>query len=280
MEKRGKFETGVEAGRNDAALKDAALKRAEPGRPGRSRVRSLAARCLAAVLLVAFAALLALPLQAQAQTTVTANWSLVPSGLGVGDSFRLLVVTSGTRNATATDIATYNTFVQTDVSTNGHTDIQSHSSIFKVLGCTTSTSAIVNTSTAGSDTSAPIYWLNGNKVANYADLYDGGWDSNAPKFPDGTTPVGNASRTFRRFKAVIQAGRFPGFFISAQRARSTRDFQQTRVLNSVKTAPPQVILSHTTACPGYSRLLLTGPPPTPRRRASRRSPARRRWAGP
>ena len=262
MQKRGKLDTGVDAGRNDAALKDDALKKAEPGRTGRVRVRSLAARA-AALLLVAFAALLALPLQAQAQTTVTANWSLVPSGLGVGDSFRLLVVTYGKRNATATDIATYNTLVQTDVSTNGHTDIQSHSSIFKVLGCTTSTSAIVNTSTAGSDTSAPIYWLNGNKVANYADLYDGGWDSNAPKFPDGTTPIGNASRTFRRFKAVIQAGRFPGFFISAQRARSTRDFQQTRVLNSVKTAPPQVILSHTTACPGYSRLLLTGPPPPP-----------------
>ena len=56
MEKRGKFETGVEAGRNDAALMIA-----EPGRPWRLRVRSLAARGLAAVLLVAFAALLALP---------------------------------------------------------------------------------------------------------------------------------------------------------------------------------------------------------------------------
>ena len=49
---RGQFDTGVDAGRNDAALK-----RAELGRPGRLRVRSLAA----------FAALLALPLQAQAQ---------------------------------------------------------------------------------------------------------------------------------------------------------------------------------------------------------------------
>ena len=47
------FDTGVDAGRNDAALK-----RAEPGRAGRLRVRSLAARSLAAVLLVAFAALL------------------------------------------------------------------------------------------------------------------------------------------------------------------------------------------------------------------------------
>ena len=58
----GQFDAGVDAGRNDAALK-----RAEPGRPGRLRVRSLAARGLAVVLLAAFAALLGLPLQAQAQ---------------------------------------------------------------------------------------------------------------------------------------------------------------------------------------------------------------------
>ena len=62
--RRGPVDTGVDAGRT-------ALKRAEPGRPGRVRVRSLAARA-AAVLLAAVAALLVLPLQAQAQTEV---WS-------------------------------------------------------------------------------------------------------------------------------------------------------------------------------------------------------------
>ena len=67
MQPHGKFDTGVDAGRNHTALKIA-----EPGRPGRSRVRLLAARGLAALLLVAFAGLLALPLQAQAQTSV---WS-------------------------------------------------------------------------------------------------------------------------------------------------------------------------------------------------------------
>ena len=53
------FDTGVDAGSHDTALK-----RAEPGRPGRGRVRSLARRGLAGLL----AALVALPLQAQAQT--------------------------------------------------------------------------------------------------------------------------------------------------------------------------------------------------------------------
>ena len=62
MRPRGQLYTGVDAQRNSTALK-----RAEPGRPGRSRIRSLATRGLAVVFLVAFAALLALPQQAQAQ---------------------------------------------------------------------------------------------------------------------------------------------------------------------------------------------------------------------
>ena len=64
MQPREQFDTGVDAGR-----KETVLKRAEPGRPGRLRVRSRAARSLAAVLLAAFAVLLSLPLQAEAQTT-------------------------------------------------------------------------------------------------------------------------------------------------------------------------------------------------------------------
>ena len=60
------IDTGLDAGRT-------ALKIAEPGRPGRVRVRSLAARGLAATFLAAFAALLTLPLQAEAQTTLVSN---------------------------------------------------------------------------------------------------------------------------------------------------------------------------------------------------------------
>ena len=63
MQARRPFDTGVHAGRNDAALK-----RAEPSRPG--RLPSRTARSLAAVLLVAFAAILGLPLQAEAQTGI------------------------------------------------------------------------------------------------------------------------------------------------------------------------------------------------------------------
>ena len=90
--------------------------------PGGLRARSLAARGLAAVLLAAFAALLALPLQAQAQTAVPHDWSLIPSGLGPGDKFRLLFLSSTKRNASSTTIGTYNTFIQ-DLAAAGHADI-------------------------------------------------------------------------------------------------------------------------------------------------------------
>ena len=68
MRPHGQFNKGIDARRNDTGLR-----RAEPGRPGRLGVRSLAARVLTAVLLAAFAALLALPAQAQTITTLVSN---------------------------------------------------------------------------------------------------------------------------------------------------------------------------------------------------------------
>ena len=62
--------------------------------------------------------------------TVPTTWSLIPSGLGDGDSFRLLFIGTSNRNASSSDIADYNTFVQ-NLAANGHTDIQVHSAIFR-----------------------------------------------------------------------------------------------------------------------------------------------------
>ena len=135
-------------------------------------------RCAAAALLVALAALLALPLQGHAQTSVPHDWSLKPSGLDTRDKFRLLFVSSTKRNANPSDIAIYNTFVQTRAAA-GHTDIQAYSAGFKVVGCTATVDAIDNTGTTG--TGVPIYWLDGDRVADdYADFYDGSWDSRSP----------------------------------------------------------------------------------------------------
>ena len=124
-------------------------------------------------------------------TPVPTTWSLVPSGLGDGDSFRLLFISTSNRDATSSDIADYNTFIQNLVDTNGHTDIQAHSATFQMLGSTEDDDARDNTATryTGDDTAVtnddsglgmPIYWLGGNKVADeYRDFYDGDWDNEA-----------------------------------------------------------------------------------------------------
>ena len=109
------------------------------------------------------------------------NWSLKPAGIDPGERFRLIFLSSTKRDATSTDIETYNTFVQ-DLAANGHANIEDHSSRFRVVGCTASTDARDNTrtTTRTAGGGVPIYWLGGNKVAdNYTDFYDGTWDDEA-----------------------------------------------------------------------------------------------------
>ncbi len=107
---------------------------------------------------------------------VPENWALIPpsSSVGVGDRFRLLFVTSGTRDATATDIADYNLFVQLSA-LSGHAAIQEYAGHFRALATTASVSARSNTGTTSSDLDTPIYWLNhsGRADDNLADFYDG-----------------------------------------------------------------------------------------------------------
>ncbi len=111
-------------------------------------------------------------------TEVASDWGLAPSGLEAGDAFRLLFVSSGTRDATSTDIGDYNTFVQTAAAA-GHTDIQTYSAGFRAVASTAAVDASGNTGTAytDDDKGPPIYWLGGAKVADdYEDFYDGKWD--------------------------------------------------------------------------------------------------------
>ena len=146
---------------------------------------------LAAVLLIigVVAAPPAPTLQAQStDTMVPIGWDLTPSGLAAGDRFRLLIVTSTTRDPHPTNIGDYDAHVQSAVASgNGHPDIQSYSSGFRVLGTTATVNARDHTETRATDTSAPIYYLNGGKVADdYAGLYDGtGWDSDVPRDESG-----------------------------------------------------------------------------------------------
>ena len=113
---------------------------------------------------------------------VPADLNLIPPGLGAGDEFRLLFVTSDTRDAASTDIADYNGFVQ-EAAGAGHPDILSSSSGFRALGSTRTVDARDNTGTThtAGDRGVPIYWLNGPRAAaDYADFYDGAWGHRDP----------------------------------------------------------------------------------------------------
>ncbi len=131
-------------------------------------------------------------------TEVPADWSLAPSGLQEGDQFRLLFISSAHRNASPSEIATYNTWVQ-DLAANGHTDIQDYSSSFRAVGSTEDMDARDNTGTTytSSDKGVAIYWLGGNKIADdYADFYDEDWDEEASmKNESGTAESGVSAWT-------------------------------------------------------------------------------------
>ena len=114
-------------------------------------------------------------------TVPTAAWPLKPAGLTAGDQFRLLFLSSTKRNAQATDIATYNTFIQ-NLAAAGHADIRDYSTGFRAVGCTSAVDARDNTLTTYVSTAkgVPIYWLGGTKAADeYEDFYDGSWDDEA-----------------------------------------------------------------------------------------------------
>ena len=119
--------------------------------------------------------------QAAGDAEVPDDWNLIPTGKGLGDRFRLIFLSSTKRNATSSSINTYNTWIQTRAAA-GHTALTDYSSLFKAVGCTDSQSARNNTSTTftNSNKGVPIYWVNGNKVADdYEDFYDESWDDEA-----------------------------------------------------------------------------------------------------
>ena len=117
--------------------------------------------------------------------TVPAGWSLKPSGLTGGSRFRLLVVESKGLSCRSRDIGHYNRHFMHHIGNSGHTDIRAYADGFRVLGSTARVNAKANTGTE-TGTGVPIYWLNGDKVADdNADLYDGSWASHSARWPSG-----------------------------------------------------------------------------------------------
>ena len=112
------------------------------------------------------------------------DWELLPDGVDWqhGDRFRLMFITSDSRDVHSPNIGDYNEFVQ-DAAANGHEAVQEYSAGFRVLASTAAVDAVDNTGTHRTKEAPglPVYWLEGTRVAdNYADLYDGEWDD--PRF--------------------------------------------------------------------------------------------------
>ena len=116
--------------------------------------------------------------------TIPNDWALKPSGLDAGDRFRLLFVTRRQGGAGVSVIRQYNLIVAREVESGGHSAVRPYAERFRIVGSTTVVDARDNTSATG--TGVPVYWLNGAQVADgYSDFWDGTWDSNAARHPDG-----------------------------------------------------------------------------------------------
>ena len=172
------------------------------------QVRSLRRHARACLALLAATALLALAAPAQAQTDraagpgraragpmVPADWALKPADLAAGEQFRLMFVSSTTRDALSTDIADYNTFVSTRAAA-GVTAMQTYADDFTALVSTESVNARTNTLTRATDTDAPIYRARSGTVSandrvadDYADFYDGTWPTSALGYDESGTLV-------------------------------------------------------------------------------------------
>ena len=107
---------------------------------------------------------------------------IIPPELNDGERYRIMFVTSGQIAAQslddANDIDDWNEEVQK--AADARTEFAGIT--FKILGSTSSVAARDNTNTrpgaAHDGVGEKIYWYDGDKLAdNYADLYDGDWDS-------------------------------------------------------------------------------------------------------
>ena len=134
---------------------------------------------LAAWLLVVLSLLLPGSALAQAKVhLLPSDSALIPDGVGPEDEFRLLFVTDSTRDGSSGNISHYNNHVQQQAGRRNLASlIREHASHYRVVGSTGTVSARNNTNMTGNG-GPPIYWVNGDKVAdNYGDFYDGTWDS-------------------------------------------------------------------------------------------------------
>ena len=137
---------------------------------------------------------------------VPLDWPLLPSGVAVGDTFRLLYVTSGETTASSRQGSVYDSFVRAEITGTqlkggGVPELVPHAESFVSLVTTLGDGGGTGTNGArdraqfnmyeidkGEQPNDPIYWVGGDKVADNAspDFIDGTWDSESPRHADGT----------------------------------------------------------------------------------------------
>ena len=110
--------------------------------------------------------------------TLAGNNPATGAPWAIGDTYRFAFHTSATTTAESTDIATYNTWVQSLANASTAYDIGADDGVtWKVIGSTDDVNAIDNTSTTWTDESpgSPIFLLDGSTLiaSNYKDLWDG-----------------------------------------------------------------------------------------------------------
>ena len=131
---------------------------------------------------------------------VPADWALKPADIRAGGQFRLMFVSSTSRDATSTNIIDYNRVVRSRAGSAA--EISSYARDFNALVSTSSVNARENTLTRGADPEAPIYWVRsgavdaGSRVVDgYTGLYAGTWSTGATGYSESGDSVDlNADR--------------------------------------------------------------------------------------
>ena len=125
---------------------------------------------------------------------VPADWALKPADIRAGGQFRLMFVSSTSRDATSTNIIDYNRVVRSRAGSAA--EISSYARDFNALVSTSSVNARENTFTRSADTEAPIYWVRsgavdaGSRVVDdYTELYAGTWSTGATGYSESGNSV-------------------------------------------------------------------------------------------
>ena len=132
---------------------------------------------------------------------LTANGGINPATGAAwedGDTYRLIFVSSTSRDATSSDIADYNTHIQNAANAAGLGKVS-----WYAIGSTNAVDARDNTFTTSSDTDGAIMLINGTQIVanNIADLWDGAVDTQID-FDENGNPTSVSTPIWTPYTAV------------------------------------------------------------------------------